>query len=107
VLNGEETRPDGFGSLSYAISEHSFSSAHHYSEHFRLWNFSQRAQLLGAATNGEMGNTRDHCRDAQHPALDELVSLEAKGEMIMRYVALWALGVPISGLIVLHLLGMV
>jgi hypothetical protein len=25
----------------------------------------------------------------------------------MRYVVLWALGVPISGLIVLHLLGMV
>jgi len=25
----------------------------------------------------------------------------------MRYVVLWALGVPISGLIVLHLLGMI
>ena len=59
------------------------------------------------ATNGETGNTQDHCRDALHPALDDLVSLEAKGEMIMRYVVLWALGVPISGLIVLHLLGMV
>jgi len=26
---------------------------------------------------------------------------------IMRYVLLWALGVPISGLIVLHLLGLI
>jgi len=25
----------------------------------------------------------------------------------MRYIVLWALGVPISGLIVLHLLGMI
>lgn len=28
-------------------------------------------------------------------------------ETQMRYVVLWALGVPISGLIVLHLLGMI
>jgi hypothetical protein len=30
-----------------------------------------------------------------------------KEETQMRYVVLWALGVPISGLIVLHLLGMI
>lgn len=28
-------------------------------------------------------------------------------KMTMRYVLLWALGVPISGLIVLHLLGVI
>jgi hypothetical protein len=57
--------------------------------------------------NGETGNTQDHCRDASRPAEGDLVSLEAKGEMIMRYVVLWALGVPISGLIVLHLFGVI
>jgi hypothetical protein len=30
-----------------------------------------------------------------------------KKDTVMRYVLLWALGVPISGLIVLHLLGVI
>lgn len=41
-------------------------------------------------------------RDGQRPR-----EPNQKQEMIMRYVVLWALGVPISGLIVLHLLGMI
>ncbi len=74
---------------------------------FLSWNFSTACAVAWDSHNGETGNTQDHRRDALHPARDDLVSLEAKGEMIMRYVVLWALGVPISGLIVLHLLGMV
>lgn len=73
---------------------------------FADWNFSKCRPLLGSP-NGETGNTQEHCRDAQYPALNELVEPRSKKEMIMRYVVLWALGVPISGLIVLHLLGMI
>jgi hypothetical protein len=32
---------------------------------------------------------------------------EARKNATMRYVVLWALGVPITGLIVLHLLGLI
>jgi hypothetical protein len=35
------------------------------------------------------------------------VSLSKRKNAIMRYVLLWALGVPISGLIVLHLFGII
>jgi hypothetical protein len=89
------------------LNEHGFSNAHHYSEHFSELELFHACAVAWGSHNGETGDTQDHRRDALHPARDDLVSLEAKGEMIMRYVVLWALGVPISGLIVLHLLGMV
>jgi len=39
--------------------------------------------------------------------IEASVRIANKEKKVMRYVLLWALGVPISGLIVLHLLGMI
>jgi hypothetical protein len=42
-----------------------------------------------------------------HGALLSLWGASHEKEMVMRYVVLWALGVPISGIIILHLLGFI
>jgi hypothetical protein len=61
-----------------------------------------------------MAGTRGELRRAGARFLERLIHIPdhlrsglATKENHMRYIVLWALGVPISGLIVLHLLGMI